>query len=88
MAENSLTKTLRTAIDAFRLGMEAAGSEAMIVATEMLTVRISGWPAVDLQELNPCLEKLFAAQSERNFLYAADLLEYQILPAFTEDLSH
>lgn len=84
MAENSLTNILKTAIEAFRLGMEAAGSEALIVGIELLTVRISSWNETDLQELNPWLERLFDAQRQKNFLYAADLLEYQILPIFTE----
>lgn len=86
MAEGSLVNSLRLAIESFRLGMEAAGSEALITGTELLAEKISGWSETDLQGLNQWLGNIFEAQKKKNFLYVADLLEYQILPIITEEL--
>lgn len=83
MAEGSLVDTLRLAIDSFRLGMEAAGSEALIAGTGLLVERISGWSQTELQELNPWLERIFEGQRQKNYLYVSDLLEYQVLPLIT-----
>ncbi len=78
-----IPQTLRMAADSFRLGMEAAGSEALADATGLIGTKISGWPEQDLQALNGWLELLFTAQSCKNYLYAADILEFQVLPLFS-----
>lgn len=78
----TISQTLKMAAEAFRLGMEAAGSEALARATELLEAKISGWSEQELRSLNLLLEELFEAQSSKNFLFAADILEYQVLPIF------
>lgn len=82
MTTNSISQSLRIVVDGFRLGMEAAGSDVLIGVTEQLASEISSWPEREIQALNPWLEKLFTAQAQKNFLYVADILEYQVLPLF------
>ena len=84
MIGGTISQTLRMAAVAFRLGREAVGSEALARASELIGAMITDWSEQELQLLNQLLGKLFQAQSQKNFLFVADILEYQILPIFAE----
>ncbi len=80
MTEESLSQTVTTAVTAYRLGMEGAASDALTRATQLMEKAIGGWEEQDLKILADCLSRVFAAQTRKNYLYAADMLEYQLLP--------
>ncbi len=67
--------------NAFRLGMEGAGSEKLVLFIDCLMKVLQNTPSQDIVRLNSLLQEIFSAQARRDFLRIADLLEYtNILP--------
>jgi len=63
-----------------RLGMEAQGSEELICCIDLLAGRLTMLPAEQAVTMQQILEEIFAAQTRKDYLLVADLLEYEIAP--------
>ena len=70
---------LDSAVRCFRLGIEGEGSYHLIAFIDQLGPLLTAAPATELQRINPILNLIIAAQSRRDFLGVADLLEYHNL---------
>ena len=71
--------TARNAAYAFRLGMEAQGSEGLIVLIDALPAYLEAMPGDVSARLNQLLATMLAAQSRKDYLYLADLLVHELL---------
>jgi len=77
-------KMQRTA-NAFRLGMEGkAGQLFSELIDELLTVISTSAPDESLKNFNTLLQKMIEAQLKADFLYLADLIEYELIDALRE----
>jgi hypothetical protein len=65
---------------AFRLGMEAQASEGLVALIDALPQMLEAGSGINPTRLNSLLATMFAAQSRRDYLYLADLLQYELLP--------
>lgn len=77
-SEVSPISASKAAADAFRLGMEGQASLNLIKLIDFLSpwIQEPGFP--NRKEMNRLLGELLAAQSRKDYLRAADLLEYEI----------
>ncbi len=66
----------------FRLGMEAQAGENLVALIDMLPQMFESGSGVDAMRLNALLTAMFAAQSRRDYIYLADLLQYELADLF------
>jgi hypothetical protein len=80
-------KALKAAAAAFRLGMEGQASQNLIQLIDFLAPLIQepGFP--NREEMNRLLGELFGAQSRKDYLHAADLLEYEVVKWITMNVA-
>ena len=65
----------------FRLGMDAKANDRFARFMDLLAQELSSMSeGVDANTLNLLLNEMFLAQSRTDYLYLADLLEYEIGP--------
>lgn len=69
---------LREAVIAFRLGIEGQGSDRLAKFIDCLLPMLQGATSGLGATETALLEALFAAQSRGDFLYVADLLEFEL----------
>lgn len=76
---------LDAAVRCFRLGIEGEGSHHLIAYIDTAMPLLEKVPKHELQRITPLLNRIVSAQSHRDFLCVADLLEYEnllpVLPA-------
>ena len=77
-AELLCFEALKAAASAFRLGMEGQASEDFTECLDLLKPIIQDFEYAHLEAMNAVLVELFAAQSRKDYLYVADLLEYEL----------
>lgn len=80
MVSQPILEKISDAAGNYRLGLAAAGSEALVGITEVLITEMVHWTETEIIDFQSLLEKLLQAQEQKNILYIADILEYQILP--------
>jgi hypothetical protein len=78
VAELTLHSELKAAADLFRLGREAEGNTAFARVVERLQAELGDAGAATLAPLFPTLEAIVSAQERSDWLFVADLLEYQL----------
>lgn len=83
MHSSEFRELVQEAVVAFRLGREAQGSEKLVAIVDLLPVLVSTVPSTDLPRLNGMFSAMLAAQGRRDFLFLADLLEYELLAVLT-----
>jgi hypothetical protein len=71
-------EALKAAAAAFRLGMEGQASENLVELIGLLTPLLQNPTYPHREKMNKMLAELLAAQSRKDYLYAADLLEYEL----------
>lgn len=71
-------EALKATAAAFRLGMEAQASENLVELIDLLTPLVQNPVHPYREKMNTVLAELLAAQSRKDYLYAADLLEYEL----------
>ncbi len=71
---------IKSVVGAFRLGMEAQGGEGLIAIIDSLPSLIAERKELALEMLNELLTEILSSQSRKDFLFLADLLEYELLP--------
>ncbi|WP_305046886.1 hypothetical protein [Geoalkalibacter sp.] len=73
---------LKSAVLGFRLGMEGQANEDFVAFLDAFARVCQQYPPHRIVQLNAVLEKIFQAQSRKDYLYLADLLEYgELVPA-------
>jgi len=70
----------KSVVESFRFGMEAQGGEGLVSIIDSLPVLISHNKALEPELLNEVLAGILLAQSRKDFLYLADLVENELLP--------
>jgi len=77
-SERLCLEALKAAASAFRLGIEAQASENLVEFIDLLTPLVQNPIYPYREEMNTVLAELLAAQSRKDYLYVADLLEYEL----------
>lgn len=78
MARLSLHAELTGAADFFRLGREAEGNAAFARIIERLQAELGRAGAEALAPLYPTFQAIVSAQERGDWLFVADLLEYEL----------
>ena len=71
-------KTLMSAATAFRLGMEGQAGKDLVGFIDSFFPILQNFNQTGFQEINGLLNEILAAQSRKDYLRAADLLEYEL----------
>ena len=79
MSEPTAKENLREAISAFRLGIDAQGSAALVKFIDHLSRNMQENVSLFGEAESNVLTNIVEAQSRSDFIYVADLLEY-VLP--------
>jgi hypothetical protein len=74
----SYTRNLKSTADAFRLGMEGLASEDLRKVIDLLVPLVQDPAWSNRENTNRIFGELLEAQSRKDYLRAADLLEYEI----------
>lgn len=69
---------LKATADAFRLGIEGQASENMIKLIDSLAPFVQNPACPNRGEINSLLTKMIEAQSRKDYLHTADLLEFEL----------
>lgn len=87
MQFNDFEAVVRSTAAAFRLGMEGQGSEGLVALIDALPGLLKSLPVDFAVRLNQLLATMLAAQGRKDYLYLADLLEYELLGFLSADAS-
>jgi hypothetical protein len=60
--------------------MEGAGNDALTGTLDNLILFLKSHPGAAALDLNPILSEILACQQQRDWIQAADLLQYRLLP--------
>jgi|GEM_PF-416284 len=71
---------LESVINAYRLGMEGQASEHLVKLIDMLEGLLNKAPQELILEINPILTEALGAIERKDYLWAADMLEYELWP--------
>jgi hypothetical protein len=77
-SEQQCLEALKATASAFRLGMEAQASENLVELIDLLTPVVQNPVYPYREKMNTVLADLLCAQSRKDQLYVADLLEYEL----------
>lgn len=80
---SAFSTTLASVVDAYRLGMEGQASEHLVSLIDMLSHLLGKSPPELASKLNPVLAETLGAVERKDYLWAADMLEYEIAPLLT-----
>lgn len=79
-------KSLRSAATAFRLGMEGRAGKDLVGFIDSLFPIFQNFNQTGFHKINGLLNEILAAQSRKDYLRVADLLEYELsLLVFDKD---
>ncbi len=68
------------AAHSYRTGAEAQASESMIRVIDLLGEQLPAMTEETITRINQILSEIFSAQQRSDFLWAADMLEYELCP--------
>ncbi|MCP4599828.1 MAG: hypothetical protein GY847_04685 [Proteobacteria bacterium] len=72
---------LENAVEQLRMGMEGGGNAAMVSFIDAFQQALGGNAAnMQLIKIVPVLQQIIQAQTRGDYLWVADILEYEILP--------
>ena len=71
---------LESVVNAYRLGMEGQASEHLVGLIDMLGGLLSKTSPELVLKLKPILAETLCAIERKDYLWAADMLEYEIAP--------
>ena len=86
MAQVDWFKQFEKAGRYLRLGMEAAGSTELVNCIDLLIEKLPQLQDSLMNEIQLYLAQVLAAQVRKDYLYVADLLEYEIAPCLQKSL--
>ena len=76
-----MEQTLKNAVRQFRLGMDGGGSATLVEFIDQLLKSMAHPETAPIgPRALPLLKEIIAGQQRGDFLYVADILEYEILP--------
>ena len=78
--KDSFTAALEPTCRAFRLGMEGEGSEHLVSLIDSITGLMANAPQGVILQLGTLLAETLGAIERKDYLWAADMLEYEIAP--------
>ena len=78
MSEVDFQQMLWQITSGFRLGLEGQGNERLVKFIEALMSRLQDLPPDSITELNGYLSQTMAALERRDYIYAADMLEFPV----------
>jgi len=78
--KNRLFEKAHIMCDAFRLGAEGQANEYCVEFCEDLVRYLPILEDNTIQQINNLLQLMLKAQMNRDFLYVADIVQYEILP--------
>jgi hypothetical protein len=81
-SSSAFDTALGAVVDAYRLGMEAQASEHLVNLLDILGELLAKAPKELALKLNPILGETLGAIERKDYLWAADMLEYEIAPLF------
>lgn len=79
-SRDSWRTPLAAAVRALRLGLEGEGSEQLTRFIDRLAPALGVLPPPQLGALNGVLGAILQGQGRKDFLFVADLLEYEVAP--------
>jgi hypothetical protein len=71
---------LEEVVEAYRLGMEGQASEHLVKLIDLLTPVLAKAPSEQVLRINPLLANAISAIEHKDYLYVADIFEYEIAP--------
>ncbi|MBW2011270.1 MAG: hypothetical protein JRI32_06420, partial [Deltaproteobacteria bacterium] len=74
----SCREALKSAATAFRLGMEGQAGQDLVRFIDGFLPVLQDPHRLDCKEITPLLNEVLAAQSRKDYLRVADLLEYEV----------
>ena len=81
-SEDELVTHVLAAARAFRVGMEPYGNRCLGLVVGLILERLTTVPPLLALRLQKTIKVTFEAQRRGDYLLIADLLEYEIAPAF------
>lgn len=79
MVFSDLEVVVQRAAGAFRMGMEAQGSQDLVALIDVLPLFLDGTSNDMALRVNQLLATMLEAQGRKDYLHLADLLEYELL---------
>lgn len=78
--KDAFTAALEPTCRAFRLGMEGEGSEHLVSLIDSISVLMANASQDAIMQLSSLLTETLGAIERKDYLWAADMLEYEIAP--------
>lgn len=73
-------KSLKSAATSFRLGMEGQAGKDLVGFIDSLFPILQNFNQTSFHKINGLLNEILAAQSRKDYLRVADLIEYELSP--------
>ena len=78
MTAHNWQEQLDSATRAFRVGMDNQGNDNLAAMIDCLANELAGIAPQHLEEFNKMLTETLAAQTRKDYLFVADMLEFEI----------
>jgi len=82
--KDAFTAALESTCRAFRLGMEGEGSEQLVLLIDSISVLMAAASQDAIVRLSQLLTETLGAIERKDYLWAADMLEYEIAPLLAQ----
>ena len=77
---SAVSTTLEEVVEAYRLGMEGQASEHLVKLIDLLTSVLAKATSEQVLRINALLANAISAIEHKDYLYVADIFEYEIAP--------
>jgi hypothetical protein len=77
---SAVSTALEEVVEAYRLGMEGQASEHLVKLIDLLTSVLAKGPPEMVLRITPLLANAMSAIERKDYLYVADIFEYEIAP--------
>lgn len=78
MTAHPWQERLNSATHAFRIGMDNLGNENLVALIDCIGNELAGIAPQHLEEFQKMLAEILAAQTRKDYLFVADLLEFEV----------
>ena len=78
--DSAVSTALEEVVEAYRLGMEGQASSHLVKLIDLLTPVLAKATSEQALRINPLLVNATSAIEHKDYLYAADMFEYEIAP--------
>jgi hypothetical protein len=77
---SAVSTALEEVVEAYRLGMEGQASEHLVKLIDLLSPVLAKATSEQALRINPLLANAISAIERKDYLYVADMFEYEIAP--------